>query len=168
MLTKDKAKAERALKALKGGQSFKAVAKKYSIDTQSKTNGGKLPGVAKGQQEKAFDSAIFGAKLKKLTGPVKTQFGYYVFEVTKITPAKQQSLEQSKASIKQILSSDGSQKALQQFGKDYSKRYKAKTDCKKAYAVPDCKNGPKQKTATTGTPQQGQGQGQAQPTPTTP
>ncbi len=164
VLTKTSAKARQAQKALEHGQSFSKVAKKYSIDQTSKANGGKLPGVAKGQQEKAFDTAIFGAKLKKLTGPVKTQFGYYVFEVTKITPAKQQSLEQSKASIKQILSSDGSQKALQQFGKDYSKRYKAKTDCKKAYAVPDCKNGPKAKpTAATGAAQQ-QGQGQAQPT----
>ncbi|MGZ6644808.1 MAG: peptidyl-prolyl cis-trans isomerase [Solirubrobacteraceae bacterium] len=161
VLTKDAATAKKALNALKSGQSFAAVAKKYSIDTQSKSTGGKLPGVAKGQQEKAFDSAIFGAKLKQLTGPVKTQFGYYVFEVTKITPAKQQSLEQSKASIKQILSSTGSQKALQAFGKDYSKRYKAKTDCKKAYAVPDCKNGPKQ-TATT--PAQGSSQGQGQTT----
>ncbi len=157
VLTKDKATAEKAKKALAAGASFKAIAKKYSIDQTSKANGGKLPGVAKGQQEKAFDTAIFSAKLKKLTGPIKTQFGYYVFEVTKITPAKQQSLDQSKASIKQILSSSGSQKALQQFGKDYSKRYKAKTDCKKAYAVPDCKNGPKAKPAsTTGAAQQQQ------------
>ena len=164
VLTKDKATAEKAKKALAAGASFKAIAKKYSIDQTSKANGGKLPGVAKGQQEKAFDTAIFNAKLKKLTGPIKTQFGYYVFEVAKITPAKQQTLEQSKASIKQILSSSGSQKALAQFGKDYSKRYKAKTDCKKAYAVPDCKNGPKAKpTNTTGAAQQ-----QAPQTTTTP
>jgi foldase protein PrsA len=159
VLTKDAATAKKAQKALEHGQSFKAVAKKYSIDTQSKNNGGKLPGVAKGQQEKAFDTAIFGAKLNQLTGPVKTQFGYYVFKVTKITPAKQQSLDQSKASIKQILASNGSQKALTQFGKDYQKRYKAKTDCKKAYAVPDCKNGPKQTSTTPqggAQPQQGQ------------
>jgi foldase protein PrsA len=159
VLTKDKAKANQAKAALQNGQSWASVAKKYSIDQASKAQGGKLPGVAKGQQEKAFDTAIFGAKLNKLTGPVKTQFGYYVFKVTKITPAKQQSLDQSKASIKQILASNGSQKALTQFGKDYQKRYKAKTDCKKAYAVPDCKNGPKQTSTTPqggAQPQQGQ------------
>ena len=88
------------------------MAKKYSIDQASKTKGGPLPGVAKGQQEKALDEAIFEAKKGKLTGPVKTQFGYYVFEVTKVTPAKQQTLEQSKASIKQILASQNQQKAL--------------------------------------------------------
>ena len=86
VLTKDKAKAEQAKKALESGQSFKSVAKKYSIDQASKAQGGKLPAVAKGQQEKALDTAIFAAEKGKLVGPVKTQFGYYVFDVTKITP----------------------------------------------------------------------------------
>src|SRR3954471_9530862 len=48
VLTKDKAKAEQAKKAIEGGQSFKSVAKKYSIDQASKAQGGKLPAVAKG------------------------------------------------------------------------------------------------------------------------
>ena len=72
VLTKTKAKAEQAKKALEGGDSWEAVAKKYSIDQASKTQGGKLLGVAKGQQEKALDDAVFGAKKGKLTGPVKT------------------------------------------------------------------------------------------------
>ena len=46
--------------------------------------GGKLPGVAKGQQEKAFDDAdLRGRRRARSTGPVKTQFGYYVFKVTR-------------------------------------------------------------------------------------
>ena len=81
VLTKTKAKAEQAKAALEAGQPFKKVAKQYSIDDASKAQGGKLPAVAKGQQEKAFDKAIFAAKKGELTGPVKTQFGYYVFEV---------------------------------------------------------------------------------------
>src|SRR3954467_11574227 len=103
VLTKDKAKAEKAKKAIESGQSFKSVAKKYSIDQASKAQGGKLPAVAKGQQEKALDTAIFAADKGKLTGPVKTQFGYYIFEVTKINKATQQTLDQAKATIKQTL-----------------------------------------------------------------
>ena len=38
------------------------MAKTYSIDEASKAQGGKLPAVAKGQQEKALDNAIFTAK----------------------------------------------------------------------------------------------------------
>ena len=155
VLTKQKAQAEQAKKALQSGQSWKSVAKKYSIDTASKSNGGSLPGVAKGQQEKALDTAVFSADKGKLTGPIKTQFGWYVFDVTKIAKAKQQSLEESKASIKQILQSQGQQNALKKFGDDYRKRYKAETDCRKGYQVDDCKNAPKQ-SATTSTQQQQQ------------
>ena len=85
VLTKTEAKANEAKQALESGQSFKDVAKEFSIDEASKSQGGKLPAVAKGQQEKAFDDAIFAAEKGELTGPVKTQFGWYVFEVDKVT-----------------------------------------------------------------------------------
>ena len=89
VLAKTKAKANQALAAIKSGQSFASVAKKYSIDQASKNQGGKLLAVAKGQQEKALDDAVFKAPKGKIQGPVKTQFGYYVFDVSKITPASQ-------------------------------------------------------------------------------
>jgi foldase protein PrsA len=151
VLTKDKAKAAQARKALQSGQSWKSVAKKYSVDQASKSKGGQLAGVAKGQQEPAFDKAIFAAKKGKLTGPIKTQFGWYVFEVSKVTPSKQQTLEESKTSIKQILASQNQQNALKKFGDDYRNRYKKETDCRKGYVVDDCKNAPKKKAATSTT-----------------
>jgi foldase protein PrsA len=151
VLTKDKAKAEKAKKAIESGQSFKSVAKKYSIDQASKAQGGKLPAVAKGQQEKALDTAIFAADKGKLVGPVKTQFGYYVFEVTKITKATQQTLDQAKATIKQTLASQNQQKALDSFVKSFRKRWKAKTDCRDAYRTQDCKNAPKATPTPTAT-----------------
>jgi foldase protein PrsA len=155
VLTKTQAKANEAKKAIAGGQSFAAVAKKYSIDQASKAQGGKLAAVAKGQQEKALDTAVFSAKKNQLTGPVKTQFGFYVFKVTKITPASQQSLEQAKTTIKQLLASQQQQKALDSFVKGFQKKWKNKTDCADAYRTQDCKNAPK-KTATP-TPSTGTG-----------
>jgi foldase protein PrsA len=155
VLTKTQAKAQQAKSALGSGQSWKSVTSRFSVDQASKAQGGKLTGVAKGQQEKALDDAIFKAQKGKLVGPVKTQFGYYVLEVSKVTAAKQQSLEQSKASIKQILSSDNQRKALDKFGKDYRKRWRDQTECRKAFATADCKNGPKAApAATTAAPQQ--------------
>ena len=139
VLTKTKDKAAQAKAALDSGQSWSSVAKKYSIDQASKSNGGQLKGVAKGQQEKALDTAVFGADKGKLTGPIKTQFGWYVFDVSNVTPAKQQSLAQSQASIKQLLSSQGQQTALKKFGDDYRKRWKALTDCRSDYKTEDCK-----------------------------
>ena len=148
VLTKGKARAQQARKALSGGRSFKAVAKKYSIDQASKSQGGKLPDVAEGQQEKAFNKAIFGAKKGKLEGPVKTQFGYYVFEVTKVTPASQQSLEESKDTIRNLLKSQRQQKALDRFIKDFRERYKEKTVCAEDFRIAECNNAPKSKTNT--------------------
>jgi foldase protein PrsA len=167
VLTKDKAKAQQAKKALESGQSWKSVAKKYSVDQASKSKGGALPGVAKGQQEPAFDKAIFAATKGKLTGPIKTQFGWYVFDVSKVTPTKQQTLEESKTSIKQILASQNQQTALKKFGDDYRNRYKKTTDCRKGYVVDDCKNAPKKKATTTTAPAGTTGSGQQQQGTTT-
>jgi Parvulin-like peptidyl-prolyl isomerase len=164
VLTRTKAKAAAAKQALDGGQSWASVAKKYSIDEASKAQGGKLPGVAKGQQEKSFDEAIFSAKKGDIVGPVKTQFGYYVFDVTKTTPASQQSLAQTKETIRNLLKSQNQQKALNDFVKKFRTDYKDKTKCAKAYVIPDCSNAPK--TKTTPTPASGQAPQQQAPTQT--
>lgn len=178
VLTRDKSKADAAKKALDSGQKFKDVAKKYSIDEASKAQGGKLPGVAKGQQEKAFDDAIFSAKKNAIVGPVKTQFGYYVFRVTKVTAATQQTLGQTKETIRNLLKSQNEQKSLNGFVTKFRKDFKKKTKCAKPYLIADCGNAPKTKTGSTpasggnpGQPQQPvqpQPQPQQQQQPTTP
>jgi foldase protein PrsA len=142
VLTKQESKADEAKAALESGESFKSVAKEYSIDDASKAQGGKLPAVAKGQQEKAFDQAIFNARKGEISGPVKTQFGWYVFRVDKVTKASQQTLEQAKPSIKQVLVSQNQQKALDAFVKDFRSKWREQTECQEAYATSDCKNGP--------------------------
>ena len=163
VLTKTEAKANEAKKALDGGDSFKAVAKKYSIDEASKSQGGKLPDVVKGQQEQALDKAVFAAKKSKVTGPVKTQFGYYVFEVSKISAASQQTLEQSKETIRNLLRSQRQQKAVEKFARDFREEYKEKTVCADDFRIAECKNAPKEKTntgpASGGTPGGAQPQG---------
>ena len=148
VLTKTKAKAEQAKKALDDGQSWKQVVKRYSIDEASKAQGGKLPAVSQGQNEKALDDAIFAAKKGEVEGPVKTQFGWEVFEVTKITAASQQTLDESKETIRNLLRSQGQQKALDQFIKDFREDYKDETDCAEDYRVAECKNAPKESTET--------------------
>ena len=159
VLTKGKAKADAAKKALSGGQSWKAVAKKFSIDEASKAQGGKLPAQAKGTLEKQLDAAVFKAKKGQLSGPVKTQFGFYLFEVTQVQPASQQTLEQAKETIRQTLQSQNQQKALESFSKEYSERWKEKTDCREGYVIQQCKQGPKatptpSASAVPGQPQQ--------------
>src|SRR3954453_23385484 len=166
VLTQNAAQAQKAKQALDSGQPWAAVAKKYSIDDASKAQGGKLPNVAKGQQERALDTAVFKAKKSVVVGPVKTQFGYYVFKVTKVTPGTQQSLAQANSTIRNLLRSQKEQQALDDFVKGFRKKYKAETHCAKGYVIPDCENAPKQKTQTgaaSGGAPQGAPQGQQVP-----
>jgi len=143
VLTKGEAKAEEAKAALDSGESWKSVAKQYSIDEASKSQGGKLPAQAEGTLEKALDKAVFDAKQGTINGPVKTQFGYYVFEVEKIQEASQQTLEQAKETIRQTLQSQNQQKALDAFVKDFQDRWKERTECRDGYVTQQCKNAPK-------------------------
>jgi foldase protein PrsA len=162
VLTKTQAKADQARAALDSGQAWKDVVKTYSIDQASKAQGGKLQSVAKGQQDKALEDAVFSAKKGEIQGPVKTQFGWYVFEVDKITPASQQSLDQSRDTIKNLLKSQGQQKALDDFIKGWQDEYKSKTHCADDFRVSECDNAPKGATDT-GPSQSGQPQPQPQP-----
>ncbi|MEA2169258.1 MAG: foldase protein PrsA, partial [Solirubrobacteraceae bacterium] len=143
VLTKTQDAADKAKAAIQGGTAWAKVAKKYSIDQASKAQGGKLAAVAKGQQEKALDDAVFSAKKNVLTGPIKTQFGYYDFKVTTITPASQQTQAQASATIKQLLTSQNQQKALDDFVKMFTTKWTSQTVCKEGYKTTDCANGPK-------------------------
>lgn len=150
VLTKTEDKANQAKSAIQSGTSWTTVAKKFSIDQASKAQGGKLPGVAKGQQEKSFDTAIFGAKKGELIGPIKTQFGFYVFKVTAITKASQQTVAQAHDTILNIIRSSQEQDTLNKFVAQYTKDYTKKTNCAKAYIIASCKNAPKPKKGATG------------------
>ncbi|HEY5046325.1 MAG TPA: peptidyl-prolyl cis-trans isomerase [Solirubrobacteraceae bacterium] len=162
ILTKTEAAAKAAKKEIESGKSFASVAKSVSIDPTSKAKGGLLTGVAKGQEEAALNTAIFSAPLNKLSGPVKTPFGYYIYEVKSTTRGSQQTLAQAQASIKQQLTATQQQAALAKFVKEFKKTWTNKTECRAGYVVMDCKSYKAPKTpATTGT-------GTAVPQTTTP
>lgn len=167
VVTKTKAKAKQAKSAIGGGQSFKSVAKKFSIDQASKSQGGKLPDVSKGQQDPAVSKAAFKAKKGKLEGPVKGQFGYYIFEVSKVKGATQQSEAQASDTIRNVLKSKRQQTALKKFIKDFRSRYKDQTNCADDFRVAECKNAPKnaKNDQQQAAPQGGAPQGGAQQVP---
>jgi foldase protein PrsA len=152
VLTKTEAQANSAKKEIESGKSFASVAKRVSIDPTSKASGGLLKEVAKGQEEKSLDAAVFSAQPNALGGPVKTAFGYYIFEVKSTTPGKQSSLAQVQASIKQQLTAQNQQQALSKFVKEFKKKWMAKTECRSGYVVADCKSYKAPKTSSTSAP----------------
>jgi foldase protein PrsA len=155
VLTKTKAKAQQARKAIQSGQPWAKVAQKFSIDQASKSKGGKLPGQAKGSLEQTLNTGVFSARKGQLIGPLKTQFGWYVFRVTKIHPGTTQPLSKATATIKQTLVSQNQQNALNAFVARFRSQWRAKTDCRKGYITSDCKNGPKPTPTPTSSAPQG-------------
>jgi foldase protein PrsA len=163
VLAKTEARANQAKQALDSGRPWKTVVKEYSIDQSSKAAGGKLPAVVENQLEQALDEAVFSAKKGEIGGPVKTQFGYNIFMVEKVIPADQQTLEEAKPTIQQLLASQNQQKAVETWSKDFEERWKEKTECADDYKSPQCKNAPKE--TPTPTPPAGAATETATPTP---
>lgn len=63
------------------GADFAAVAKEFS-SCPSKAQGGELGEFSEGQMVKEFDTVVFNEAVNVVHGPVKTQFGYHLLEVT--------------------------------------------------------------------------------------
>ncbi|HXW59523.1 MAG TPA: peptidyl-prolyl cis-trans isomerase [Solirubrobacteraceae bacterium] len=152
ILTKSEEQAKKAKKEIESGKSFATLAKTVSIDPVSKASGGMLTGVIKGEEQPALDSAIFSAKANALGGPVKTPFGYYIYEVKSITPGTEQTLAEAKPTVKAQLAATNQQAALSKFVESFKKRWTEKTECSAGYEVMDCKGykAPKGASGSTG------------------
>jgi foldase protein PrsA len=94
VLVKDPGTASKARQALIGGGKWLVVAKRYSIDTQTKNRGGDLSFLSKGQTVAQFEHAAFvladqgtckgkttGGCASPISAPVHTQFGYHLIQV---------------------------------------------------------------------------------------
>ncbi len=66
---------------IESGDDFAEIAKQHS-NCPSKNQGGALGSFGRGQMVQEFDEVVFTAELNKVQGPVKTQFGYHLVEVT--------------------------------------------------------------------------------------
>ena len=69
---------------IEGGGDFVAAAKEHSTCPSGK-QGGDLGEFGPGQMVKEFDTVVFSGDLNTVHGPVKTQFGYHLLEITSRT-----------------------------------------------------------------------------------
>ncbi|MEE2872213.1 MAG: peptidylprolyl isomerase, partial [Candidatus Latescibacterota bacterium] len=69
---------------IEGGTDFTDVAKEHSTCPSGKS-GGDLGSFGKGQMVPEFDAVIFSEELNVVHGPVQTQFGYHLIEITSRT-----------------------------------------------------------------------------------
>ena len=69
---------------IEGGADFAALAKEHSSCPSGK-QGGDLGEFGPGQMVPEFDKVVFNEEVGKVHGPVKTQFGYHLLEITSRT-----------------------------------------------------------------------------------
>ena len=101
-----KAKAEEVKGQLQNGADFAELAREFSQDPGSAERGGDLGCLGQGETVPNFEEALFNAEQGEIVGPVETEFGYHVIEVTEIREQSTQPLEEVEAQIREQLSAD--------------------------------------------------------------
>jgi peptidyl-prolyl cis-trans isomerase C len=71
-------------KQIEEGKDFAEIAKAHS-KCPSGQKGGELGEFTPGQMVPEFDKVVFSAEVGKVHGPVKTNFGYHLVEITSRT-----------------------------------------------------------------------------------
>lgn len=141
VLTKRRRTADQAKRELLRGRTWKSVARRYSLDKATKHRGGRLPGIARGTLERRLDRAVFRAPRRRISGPVRTPFGYWVFSVSRIEPAHFLPEATSRRIIRQRLVAQAEQAELDRFVTAFTAKWTSRTVCAEAYrASPRCAN----------------------------
>jgi len=73
-----KARIDSIYEAIKKGEDFAGMARKFSDDKMSGANGGKLSWIQKGQTLKEFEDVVFSMKKGELSKPFLSPVGYHV------------------------------------------------------------------------------------------
>ena len=130
-----KEKAEDVKQQLENGGDFAKLAKENSQDPGSAAQGGDLGCLGKGETVPEFEQAAFGAEQGEIVGPVQTEFGYHILQVTDVKSEQTRSLQEVESQIRAQLASE---KQSEAFNK-WIEEQKNKRDVKylKGYEPPD-------------------------------
>ena len=81
ILVASEAECQKLKTDIEGGADFGEIAKKHSTCPSGKS-GGALGSFRPGQMVREFDEVVFKGDLGVVHGPVKTQFGYHLIDIT--------------------------------------------------------------------------------------
>ena len=117
----DKARAKIAdvIKRAKAGEDFAKLAREISEDPGSKSNGGDLGLVRKGEMVPQFEQAAFAMKAGEISAePVCTPFGFHAIKVAEIHPGGKTPMKEVAAQIRDRLSAEAADRAAKAKAED--------------------------------------------------
>ena len=127
LFTKDqKEKAEDVKQQLEDDGDFAELAKENSEDPGSAENGGDLGCLGKGETVPEFEQAAFGAEEGEIVGPVQTDFGYHILQVTDVKPEQTRPLEEVESQIRSQLASEKQSEAFNKWIEEQKKERNVK------------------------------------------
>ena len=95
-----KEKAEDIKKQLENGGDFAKLAKENSQTRAAPRRAGILVASARARPYPEFEQAAFGAERGEIVGPVQTEFGYHILQVTDVKPEQTRSLQEVESQIR--------------------------------------------------------------------
>jgi peptidyl-prolyl cis-trans isomerase C len=130
-----KEKAEDVKQQLEKGGDFAKLAKENSQDPGSAAQGGDLGCLGKGETVPEFEQAAFGAERGEIVGPVQTEFGYHILQVTDVKSEQTRSLQEVESQIRAQLASEKQSEAFNKWIEEQKKMRDVKY--LKGYEPPD-------------------------------
>lgn len=143
VVNKSRKKAKEAKTALgkdNSAKSWNKIAKKYSEEPATKNSGGLQEGVQEETLEEPLAEAVFNAPEGVVEGPIKSQRGWNVFEVTNSNPEKTQPLEEVESQIQSTLAQQAEQEYIANFVANFTYTWTARTFCADDYVTERCSN----------------------------
>ncbi len=99
IVIRDRDRAERILKRLKAGEDFGKVARAVSIGPEAE-RGGDLGFFERGMMPEAIDRVVFSLPVGKLSGVVRSPYGFHVFKVLEKEDARGRNFAEVKDWVK--------------------------------------------------------------------
>jgi parvulin-like peptidyl-prolyl isomerase len=82
ILVETEEEAQDVVAELEDGADFAELAQERSVDTGSGAQGGELGSAPRGAYVPEFDEAAWDADVDEIVGPIESQFGFHVLQVT--------------------------------------------------------------------------------------
>ena len=126
-----KARAEEVLEQAKAGADFSELARKFSEDEASATNGGDLDYFGRGRMVPEFDQAAFALEAGQISHLVKSQYGYHIIKVVDKKPSSTRPLADVRQQIIDQLASERAQARAATVAEKIEKEISKPTDLDK-------------------------------------